>query len=95
MAFTSENNPSTGRKKGAKNKATLLKEERRAMFEAKVSQDWEETISKLRPEYVADQFMGKAPDKVEHTIEMGKVTPAMLELAKHLEELRSNTKGSA
>lgn len=51
-----------GRSKGAKNKSTLLQEERRAMFEAEVSQNWLSIIKQLRPEYVADQFLGKAPD---------------------------------
>lgn len=51
-----------GRQKGAKNKLTLLKEERRAIFDAEVSKKWIKTINKLRAEYVADQFMGKAPD---------------------------------
>lgn len=59
-----------GKPKGTKNRDTLLKEERRRIFEERVSQDWEETIKKLRPEYVADQFMGKAPDKVEITGEI-------------------------
>ncbi len=59
-----------GRKKGSKNKATLLKEERRAVFEAKTSQKWEEIIDQLPPTYVADQFMGKAPEKIEHSGEI-------------------------
>ena len=53
-----------GRPKGAKNKKTLLMEERRAMFDTEVSQVWLKTIRKMRPEYVGDQFMGKAPDNV-------------------------------
>ncbi len=55
-----------GRKLGSKNRATLLKEERRAIFEAQISQRWEEIIDQLPPTYVADQYLGKAPDKVEH-----------------------------
>jgi len=58
-----------GRPLGSKNRTTLLQDERRAIFESQVSQKWEEIIDKLRPEYVADQYLGKAPDKVEHTIE--------------------------
>jgi hypothetical protein len=54
-----------GRPVGAKNRDTLLKEERRAIFEKEVSKAWEKTIAKLRPEYVADQFMGKAPEEVK------------------------------
>ena len=53
-----------GRPKGAKNKKTLLMEERRAMFDEEVSQVWVDKIRKLRPEYVADQFMGKASESV-------------------------------
>jgi hypothetical protein len=56
-----------GRTKGSLNKSTILKEERRAIFEEEASQIWIETIQKLPPTYIADQFMGKAPDKVEHT----------------------------
>ena len=59
-----------GRKKGSKNTATLLKEERRAIFDEEVSLRWKDTIAALKPEYVADQFMGKAPDKVEHEIKV-------------------------
>ncbi len=59
-----------GKPKGAKNRETLLREERRAIFDAKVSQSWEETINKLPPTYIADQFLGKAPDKVEHSGEI-------------------------
>lgn len=57
-----------GRTPGSKNRTTLLKEERRAIFEARVSQKWEETIDKLRPEYIADQFLGKAVEKHEHIV---------------------------
>ena len=59
-----------GRKKGSKNKETLLKEERRAVFDKRISQKWEQTIDKLKPEYVADQFLGKAPDKLEATLKI-------------------------
>ena len=48
--------------KGKKTMPTLLKEQRRAMFDQEISEKWLETINKLKPEYVADQFMGKAPD---------------------------------
>ena len=50
--------------RGVKHKATLEKEQRRAIFDARVSQKWEETIDKLKPEYIADQFLGKAPDEL-------------------------------
>ena len=52
------------RKKGTKNKETLLKEERRAIFDEEISKKWKDTINQLKPEYVADQFMGKAPDEL-------------------------------
>lgn len=54
--------------KGAKSRATLEKEARRMMFDERISQKWESTIDKLKPEYVADQFMGKAPDKADVTV---------------------------
>lgn len=57
-----------GRPKGAKNKTTLDKEQRRALFEELVSEKWEEIIKKLPPTYVADQFIGKAKDTVEHKV---------------------------
>ena len=40
-------------------------EERRAMFDKEISQVWIDKIKRLRPEYIADQFMGKAPDVVK------------------------------
>ena len=61
------------KKKGSKNKTTLLKEERRVIFDAKISQKWEEVIDKLKPEYVADQFLGKAPEILEIAPELKKL----------------------
>ncbi len=61
-----------GRELGSKNTVTLLKEERRAMFEEMVSKRWLETIDKLletEPKYVADQFIGKAADVIRAEIE--------------------------
>ncbi len=55
---------------GSKNRETLLKEERRARFDEKISEKWDEIIDGLSAQYVADQFMGKAPDKVEHSGEI-------------------------
>lgn len=55
------------KKPGTKNKSTLLKEERRAIFEQRVSEKFLETIDKARPEYLLDQFLGKAPDKLDVT----------------------------
>ena len=56
-----------GKPVGIKNRATLIMEERRAIFEQKASEMWEDTISQLPATYIADQFMGKAPDKFEHS----------------------------
>ncbi len=74
-----------GRHKGSKNKKTLLMEERRAIFEHQVSQEWENTIRKLPPTYIADQFMGKAPEKIEHSGEI-KTTSLPLEAIAIIEE---------
>lgn len=56
------------KKLGTKNKTTLLKEERRAIFDEEVSQMWRETIKKMKPEYIGDQFIGKAAETVDHKI---------------------------
>lgn len=61
------------KKKGTKHKATLLQEERRAVFDEKVSQKWEQIIDELRPEYVADQYLGKAPDVIKGEITIKEV----------------------
>ena len=50
--------------KGVKHKTTLEKEQRRAIFDEKVSEKWKQVIDKLKPEYIADQFLGKAPDEL-------------------------------
>lgn len=83
MAFQKGHKKIGGRKEGSKNRSTLLQEERRAIFENRVSQKWEEIIDQLRPEYVADQFLGKAPDKVEHSgeIKTGSISGELLALA--------------
>ena len=84
MAFP-KGNKLGGRKKGSKNQETLAKEERRLIFDQRISEIWEDTIRKLPATYVADQFMGKAPDKVEHSgeIKTGEViAPELLEIAK-------------
>lgn len=58
--------PGPGRPKGLKNKKTLAKEQRRAVFDAIASERWEEIVNKLPPTYIADQFIGKAPDTIKH-----------------------------
>lgn len=57
--------PGPGRPKGMKNKSTLDKEARRAMFDERISAKWQEIIDKLKPEYVADQFIGKPAETVK------------------------------
>ena len=79
--------------KGRKNNATLLKEERRAIFEAEMSKLFLEKIRSARPEYLLDQFIGKAPDKIEHSGEIktdNEITQEVIALAK--EELKKRMK---
>lgn len=59
-----------GRPEGSKNRATLLQEERRAIFDERVSQKWEATIDALPPTYIADQYLGKAPEVIKHSGEI-------------------------
>lgn len=87
MTFTKGHKLATGRPPGSKNKETLVKEERRAIFEQRASERWEDIIDKLPPTYIADQFMGKAPDKIEHSIETKEPAPEIKELA---DELKSH-----
>ena len=61
--------PGPGRPKGSKNKTTLDKEQRRILFEELVSDKFEQLVGKAKPEYLLDQFMGKAKDIVEHKVE--------------------------
>jgi hypothetical protein len=70
-----------GRQRGSLNKTTLLKEERRAIFDEQVSKIWVETIHKLKPEYIATQFMGKVPDelKVSGEIQSRQLTSKQIE----------------
>lgn len=70
------------KKKGTKHRETLLKEERRAIFEARISQKWEEVIDQLRPEYIADQYLGKAPEKMLIQTEEVEDEDALQEAAK-------------
>lgn len=59
-----------GRPEGAKNKVTLDKEARRAMFEERISAKWLEIIDQLKPEYVADQFIGKSAEKIDLDVKL-------------------------
>jgi hypothetical protein len=69
MTFVKGHKLATGRPVGSKNVRTLEKEERRRIFEEEASQIWIDTIRKLPPTYVADQFMGKAPEVIQAQIE--------------------------
>ena len=76
-----------GKIPGTLNKATLTKLERRAMFEERISQKWEQIIDQLPPQYIADQYLGKAPDKLEVDATVhATVTSEVLAIAE--EELR-------
>ena len=68
MPFEEGHNLATGRPKGSKNKTTLDKEQRRILFEELVSDKFEKLVEKAKPEYLLDQFMGKATDKHEHKL---------------------------
>ena len=61
-------------------------EERRRVFEERASEKWEEIIDKLPPTYVADQFMGKSPDKIEHSGEIKTTTTIPKEAIEIIEE---------
>jgi len=75
-----------GKPKGIKNSTTLLKEERRAIFDEEISKKWKETIGALRPEYVADQFMGKAPDETNVHVDVIETDPKKIKIAQKYEE---------
>lgn len=53
--------------KGTKNRDTILKEERRAIFDAEASKIFLEKIKEAKPEYILDQFLGKAGEKLDIT----------------------------
>lgn len=59
-----------GRTKGALGKETISKLQRRAYFDERAADMFEAWIRKVRPEYGIDQYMGKAPDKIEHSGEI-------------------------
>ena len=70
MPFQKGHKLATGRPLGSLNRETLTKLERREVFDKQITQKWEEIISNLRPEYIADQYLGKAPDKIEVTADV-------------------------
>ena len=51
--------------KGAKAKTTILREERRAIFDAEMSRMYLEKIQEAKAEYLLDQFLGKVPDVID------------------------------
>lgn len=71
-----------GRTKGARNRETIKREERRAIFEAEMSQLFINKIHEAKPEYLLDQFLGKAADKVEFKQEGHIEDSALIEAAK-------------
>lgn len=85
-----------GRQKGTVNKTTLLQQERRAIFDAKVSQMWENIIERLPATYIADQFLGRAPQSLDLTTQGDKIMtgeqPQTSYLASGIAELLRMTK---
>jgi Family of unknown function (DUF5681) len=59
-----------GKPVGIKNKETLLREERRAIFDEQISKRWLEVINQLPPTYIADQFLGKAIEEIKMSGEL-------------------------
>lgn len=51
--------------KHGKWKKTIEKEKRRELFDSMVSQEFGKIINDAKAEYKLDQFIGKAPDKLE------------------------------
>jgi hypothetical protein len=84
MVFVKGNKPGPGRPKGLKNRVTLLKEERRAIFDAEVSQVFEEKIHAARPEYLLDQFLGKPVETHLNVNVEVETNPALKDLANGL-----------
>jgi hypothetical protein len=68
MPFTKGHKLSKGRLKGSLNKETMTKLERRAHFDKRAAELFDDWINKCRAEYGLDQFLGKAEDKVEVVI---------------------------
>jgi hypothetical protein len=82
-----------GKPKGAKNGTTIAKEERRALFDQEVSDMYFQTIRKARPEYLLDQFIGKAEEHLNIKADMKVSTsPAVRKLAEKLVDIQRNGK---
>ena len=59
-----------GRPKGSKDKTTLAKEERRVVFDEEAQKIFLNRIQKAKPEYILDQYLGKAPEKLDVEIKV-------------------------
>lgn len=84
-----------GKKPGTKARKTLEREERRRVFDEAISQRWIEVIQQLPPQYIADQFLGKAPDKIDLTTKDQSLAPSIdldalaVKMAKELKERKT------
>ena len=58
--------------KRGEGKKTLEMKERRAIFEEIVTEDFPKIIKAAKPEYKLDQFLGRAPEKIDVEV---KITP--------------------
>jgi hypothetical protein len=76
MPFIKAHQKIGGRAKGALNKDTLTKLERRAYFDRRAQEKFDEWIEKIRPEYGLDQFLGKVSDKLSITSSGKPVEPS-------------------
>jgi hypothetical protein len=76
-----------GRPKGALGMETLTKLERRAYFDKRAAEKFDEWIDKCKPEYGLEQFLGKVKDELEVIIKKTP-SPRLQELADKLVELQ-------
>jgi hypothetical protein len=77
---------------GTKNKETIAKEERRAIFDAEASKIFLQKIAEAKPEYILDQFLGKAGDKLDITTQGDKVGTLLPEIIAKAEEILKQQK---
>ena len=59
-----------GKPTGIKNGITILKEERRAIFDREMTDLFIQKIHQARAEYLLDQYLGPATTKIEHSGEI-------------------------
>jgi hypothetical protein len=85
MPFIKGHRKMGGRAKGTPNKETMTKLERRAYFERRAQEKFDDWIEKCRPEYGLDQFLGpiKTRSEVEINVEP-EISPGIKELADKL-----------